>query len=547
MRKITLSTFAASIALTGGCSYLPSIKIERDPTHHERTEAQAARIADERDSATVSHSSAQPVIYDNGVFIAKTTARRKSTKHLPPVFYESTWFNTTIRDINEFAERITLRTKIPSVVGSDVIEALLDRMKRMSELGGQEESAGLNFPPIPVAGPDGAIDSAGNVAADATTDAASAMEMHINYSGGNLKGLLDTVASRYGVSWKYEEGQIRFFMHDTRSFYVRAVPGSSEASATVGSGGSQSTGGGNGKHTTGMTSQLSVWDGLQEAITAMLSEKGRAVTSPATSTVTVTDTPEVLERVAAFIDLQNELMSKQVMLSVEVLTVSSSREHDYSISWDLVYDTLKSRFGLTNLVATNTSGATEMSFGIVGTSNKFNGTRAIVNALAEQGKVSTKHTASVVALNNQPAPIQTGRQFGYVAESSITTTEVGQTTSVTQGQINSGFSMQVLPSIMPDGQVILQFAADITSLRELRSVAVGDVTIEAPDFDSQNFLQRVRMRSGETLVLSGYEADSATRRNAGVGNPFFSLFGGSARGGDVKETTVVLITPVIIN
>jgi type IVB pilus formation R64 PilN family outer membrane protein len=547
-----LTAIAASVLVLTGCGTMNPFSGDKESkSHHEKVTEQAERLNEEKRNTQITHTSAQPVVYNNGVYVAKTTARKEKEENLPAVFYESVWFNTTVKDINEFAERITLRTRVPTVVGTDVMEEMLDRSERLSEIADNMAEANKgSFPPLPASLPGvvPTMDSAGVRARQMALAAMSDNELKINYSGGTLKGLLDMVASRYGVSWKFERDQIRFFMHDTRTFHVRAIPGSAQASASVNAGGNQTIGSGNGQQTTGMNSDISIWTGVQDSINAMLSDKGRAVISPATSSITVTDTPTVLNRVAAFVDTQNSLMSKQVMVNVEVLSVSTSRGNDYSIQWNAVYDNLLKQYGIRNTVAdASTSGAVSMSFGIIQSNSKWNGTQAVINALSEQGKVSKKHTGSVVALNNQPAPLRVGRQFSYVAESSIQQTEIGTTTSITQGSINSGFSMQVLPTIMPDGQVILQFAADITALRDLRSVASGEIAVESPDYDSQNFLQRVRMRSGETLVLSGYEYEGESRNNAGVGSPFFPLLGGGISNNRSRETTVVLVTPVVIN
>ena len=107
--------------------------------------------------------------------------------------------------------------------------------------------------------------------------------------------------------------------------------------------------------------------------------------------------------------------------------------------------------------------------------------------------------------------------------------------------------MQVLPSIMEDNALILQFSADVSALREIRTITSGESSIEAPEVDTKNFLQRIKMRSGETLVLSGFEQTNGNLRYSGVGNARFPLLGGGMNAERNKESVVVLVTPVIIN
>ena len=546
---LQLSQIAGTVTRMSGCSVMQELMAPSE--HHTRTQAAATRVLDGKTQPSASHTSAQPVTYRNDVFVGKTTARITKTPDLPAVFYESVWFNTKVKDINEFAERITLRTKIPAVVGTDVMEEMLDRSERLAEISSNMSQTTQRFPSLPSAlpGVGPSVDSAGMLARQLATQAQDMSEMRINFAGGTLAGLLDMVSSRYGVSWRYERGQIRFFMHDSRTFFLKAIPGSARASAEVKTSGAQ-VGAGTGQQTTGVNSELSVWDGALQSVQSMLSGKGKVVASPSTNSITVTDTPTVLERVAQFVDAQNDLMGKQVMINVEIMSVAANRDHNYGLEWNLVYDDLERSFGIKNVLSDSASAAASalnLSFGVISSSSVLSGSTAMVKALSEHGTVSRKHSATLVALNNQPAPLQTGRQFGYVAESSTTITETGTTSSLTPGSVNSGFSMQVLPTIMPDGRVILQFAADVTTLREIRPVTSGEVTIETPDYDSQNFLQRVVMRSGETLVLSGLEVDGETKTNTGVGSPFFPWLGGGMTSGKQREITVVLITPIIVN
>ncbi|MEF9440553.1 hypothetical protein OWS73_06585 [Burkholderia sp. 1B3(2022)] len=66
--------------------------------------------------------------------------------------------------------------------------------------------------------------------------------VRIAYSGGTLRGLLDTASARFGVYWKYEDGAIVFFYTATRVYQVVAIPGDSKLDTNVVSGASNSGG-----------------------------------------------------------------------------------------------------------------------------------------------------------------------------------------------------------------------------------------------------------------------------------------------------------------
>ncbi|ENO77592.1 type IVB pilus formation outer membrane protein [Thauera sp. 27] len=539
---------AAAVPLTlAGCVTTPN-RIEADV---ERVGANADRLGRQVGVVTASRQDTQPVVFKDTVYIGSAAIKLEKQEVLPAIFNEEASFNNSVADLREFAERITLRTRIPVAIAP---ELYMSTTTHSTGVSAQSAPGGTGLPPIPGA-------STTSATLPAVGAANHSAKMDINFSGGTLKALLDMVAARYGVFWRYKSGEIQFFLNETKTFQVRAVPGTSKLDASVAttsgssnSSGSSSAGGesssmqqGNNSISTSVSSELSVWDGLGKSIEAMLSPTGKVVVSVATGTITVTDTPTVIKAVSSFIDQQNESLSKQVMITVQVLSVTKNDSDDYSISWDLVYDNLKSRYGLSNLVNA-APGASSLTLGIIRPSSKWNGSQAVINALTEQGQVHLETTASVVALNNQPAPIQTAKQVTYLAETTTTNTpDVGSSTAIRPGTVSSGFSMQVLPSIMEDGALILQFSADVSALREIRKITSGESSIEAPEVDTKNFLQRIKMRSGETLVLSGFEQTNGNLRYSGVGSARFPLLGGGMNAQRNKESVVVLVTPVIVN
>jgi type IVB pilus formation R64 PilN family outer membrane protein len=153
----------------------------------------------------------------------------------------------------------------------------------------------------------------------------------------------------------------------------------------------------------------------------------------------------------------------------------------------------------------------------------------------------------VVTLNNQPVPVQVAKQTSYLQSSQTTVVaQVGTTTTLTPGTVTSGFNMSILPHILTNGTVLLQFSTDISSLREIREVESGGSMIQAPEIDTRNFLQRVAMKSNETLIISGFEQTDDNLNRQGVGKANNYALGGGFRAGSNKESIVILITPTTV-
>jgi type IVB pilus formation R64 PilN family outer membrane protein len=515
-------------------------------------------------------ASAPPsVVHDNGIWLGKKVVK-VGPPPLPPIFLEPTTFDRTVYSLPELAERITLRSGIPTKVSPDALAAASgslpstqsERTSSVPALPSASPSAGgSGVPALPVGRPGG-----GN-----RTSAKAGGPVRINYSNGNFQNFLDTAAARFGVYWKYTNGAIQFYHTDSRAFQISAIPGDSTFSATVNSGatssGGESSGGGGGSggsggssggssggvsasnnQNTAVSSQLSVYSNVEKSIKAMLSAYGRTVASPATGTITVVDTPDVLERVAAFVENENQSLSRQVAINVTVLAVTLADSDEYGIKWNLVYKDLLKNYGVTNTLASATNSVGFSAGVLSSSSSKFAGTSLVIQALSEQGKVRRQTTATVVTLNNQPVPVQVARQTSYLKSSQTTTTAlVGSTTTLTPGTVTSGFNMSILPHILNNGTVMLQFSTDISSLRELRPVTSSNSMIEVPALDTRNFLQRVAMKSNETLIISGFEQSDDDLSRSGVGEAKNFLFGGGFKKQSNKEVIVILITPTAMS
>ncbi|NRR33758.1 PilN family type IVB pilus formation outer membrane protein [Oxalobacteraceae bacterium] len=538
---------ASALLVLPGCADLAS-KIDQG---FPRSEAGVSELVKDvgRPAPGAAAAPVAAVVHESGIWLGKNVVK-VGQPSLPPIFYEAATFDRSVASLSELAERITLRAGIPTKVSPDA-------------LGAAGAAEGATAQGGAMAGGSGQGGQGGRFAG-AAPRGASGGPLRITYGNGNFKGLLDMAAARFGVYWKYADGTIQFFYTDSRTFQINAIPGDSTLNANVSSGassiggvsggapgasGAAGTGGvsSNNSQTIGVASKLSVYASIEKSVGAMLSPYGRVVASPATGAITVVDTPDTLEQVAAFIEAENKSLSRQVVINVTVLSVNLADADEYGINWDLVYKGLSRKYGIRNSVAAGPS-STSFSAGIIDATSKLAGTSLMINALSEQGKVRRQTTASVVTLNNQPVPVQVARQTSYLQSSQTTVTPlVGSTTTLIPGTVTAGFNMSILPHVLANGTVMLQFSTDMSSLRAIRTVTSNGSSIETPEMDTRNFLQRVAMKSNETLVISGFEQTDDNLDRQGVGVPNNYLLGGGYKAKSNKEVIVVLITPTTMS
>lgn len=464
--------------------------------------------------------------------------------------------NRRFMTLNETASYITALTGIPSAVQLTQAQLAAQTQSGTSGTNGSMGMGmGMNM------GMTGTTGVAGTM--NAMTNSLNgynpmlSMVHHVNYTG-SISGLLDVVATRYNVNWEWDSnggGGVRFFKTKTKTFRILALPGDTSLSSKIGtsSSGSASSSGGSGSSSssqinTGVEfSGMSVWKGIEESIKTMLTTDGKVAVTPATGTLTVEDTPLILERVDRFVELQNQSLVKQVTINVKVLAVDLTDSNEYGINWDAVYKNVSSSFGLalSNNFAT-TTGAPTLTYSVLG-GGRWDGTKAMITALSLQGKVSQVTSASLVTINNQPAPLQVAKQTTYLASSTTTigTAGAGNTVSLTPGILTTGFSMNILPHILDNDKMMLQYSGDISALIRLNTVTSGGSSIQTPEIDTRNFMQRVVINSGETLVVTGFEQFSLNGTTQGPVSAEAVSLGGGVNTKKSKSQLIVLIQPVI--
>lgn len=580
MKKSNLVLTPMALVVAGvlaGCSVAAIAPIKDDADKGAATAAEHLNMI--RASRKVETAAPKPVAQhlDTDVYIPvrKMASSKLAKASQDPALARQITVNRTFVSAQELAERITALSGVPVIVSPDVTAMQPGQGMGQVGIGGgvpgmQGQGQGMtglpSLPPLPTAG---SIPGMNGMASPFGTAYSAVMQpggfpVNLSYTG-SLSGFLDVTSSRIGISWELLDGQIRLFRYVSKTFRLSALPGDTSMDAKVGT--TSSSGGAGGAGSSGSSqssssaqnsgvnfSGLSVWKGIEDSVKAMLTPAGKIVVASALGTITVTDTPAIVSAVEKFIEQQNVALSRQVVVNVRVLSIDMNTSDSYGINWDVVYTALSNNFGLGfNSGVAAIQGAGNLALSVLSTAGQstnssiksWAGSKAIIEALATQGKVSTVTSASVTTLNNQPAPIQVGRQTSYVASSSTSITTGVATTSMTAGMVNSGFSMSLLPHIIDGNRMLLQYAVDMSSLLSLNTVSSGTSIMQTPDLDTRNSLQRIMVNSGDTIVVAGFENSEVNAKSQGVAGAENPSLGGSVVGKRSKNIIVILLQPVI--
>lgn len=352
--------------------------------------------------------------------------------------------------------------------------------------------------------------------------------LNINYEG-RLIGLLDQIALQTGYGWDFsrEQNAITFARTMVRTFTLNAAPGKvdyenqltnksreSNSSSSIGGGVNSTVRTGDASSQIAQTykSKLTfdIWDDTLKTVESMLSSIGKATPNQGAGTITVRDRPENIRQITAYIDEVNSRYARQVALKVNVYALEVNDDSSAGIDLQMMFTNKDVAITAGNLSTIGTIGTASATI----VSGDLKNSQAILKALRQWGDAKQITSSGIVAMNNQPAPVEAVKRISYLAGSSIGTTDYGQTTELTPGEVTTGFSMTVTPHIMQGRRVILQYNVRLSALDSMETFSGGDVEIQLPQVSTRAFSQRAAMMMGQTLVLAGFEQAVQTQNSS---------------------------------
>jgi type IVB pilus formation R64 PilN family outer membrane protein len=380
--------------------------------------------------------------------------------------------------------------------------------------------------------------------------------------------LLTRIAGNFGLIWRYNGTSVELSRYITRVFTVQALPGEmsikdgvgdvqdsgSSSSSSSSAGGSYSASSSSSlKQSSEMQVEMKVWDELAATVRAIIGSDGKAVISPSSGTVTVTATPSVMEAVAAFIKEENERLSHQIAINVEIYSVTIEDTDNVDVSLSTAFARLGDlKFNVASAAGT----ASEAVQGTMGTMSLaiLNGgaerVSSVFKALSYVGDTTRVAQFPLTTLNNRPVARRIGRDRTYVASiSNDSSTESSYSSSTVEpGTIREGFSLQLTPRLLDDGRIMMQYSLSLTDIVDIATFDTGSAgTIELPETSSRVFVQQTMLRSGSTLVIGGYDDEKTTQSSQGVGSPYNYFLGGGSTNSKSRSMLFIAITPQVLD
>ncbi len=264
---------------------------------------------------------------------------------------------------------------------------------------------------------------------------------------------------------------------------------------------------------------------------------------PRTNSLVIRTSPRNFQSLQGILD-ELDRMVPQVLIKVLIADVTLDNTTQFGVQgfWekknDLHTDTATSHYGTTFNLPTQGFG-----YALTDSTGEFQGK---LNMFASEGKLRVLATPRILALDNQQAMINVGKQVPRITNSQVN--QLGNTiNSVTYEDI--GIQLQVTPHINPDGLVTMIVApevSDVASASESVAIAPG---VNNPTFNVNRASTTVAVRNGTTVVIGGLireTSDDAVEKVPILGDiPLLGYLFTNTTKKKVKRELMTFLTPYV--
>jgi len=378
---------------------------------------------------------------------------------------------------------------------------------------------------------------------------------HVPMGARPLPEVLDIVSRRLGVLWRYQDRALEFYRTETRVFDVRALTLSAHADARLGRAANSKSGGfDNSSRTSLVGTDQHVLLAIKQRLEPFLTRAAIIAAQPGASTsIVVTDTPEVLKEIAQYLEKENRILTRRVRLIFEEITLVTHRDAEFGLDWDTIWEQGKLAASLSSsLVGASVTGATA-TFGARPTASVRS--QAVLRALSKYGTVLRHVTIPVLTLNRRPVTHAVRTTFSYIdqvkstqnADNGHSPTRTGLgSVSVSQKEETVGAFLTLVPDAQENGQVLLSVAYDNTVAQPLKSVVVGDpgsrLQIQQITIDGHGTVQQVALKTGQPMLISGFDSKQDESDRSRLTPESALVLGGADRSRQSRTATLIMVT-----
>lgn len=486
------------------------------------------------------------VEFNEGYYVDKTPIQIiKDKKNLPTVFY---------KDVEIYTQKpITLNNLAGEVFKqSNLSIKFIDNRVTAASQEEQNSNSSQNNnyvpPPFPEVDPAQASNVPTSIVEVENNHLETDENILIDYNG-ELRGLLDYIAVKKSLKWRYDSttSKVFFYPFETETFTVFAVAENINLNSTIttntsaqnstSSEGSDSESGTTNEQEITFEQEQKYWDDVSDTVKNMLSTEGRVSFNKTQGKVTVTDNDYTLSQIKNYLSELNNDAYKQITVDFKIVNLKLDDTRDLGVNMNIINDKLSFSLGANALTAEN-------AFSNI-TWDNGEGDSILLNILDSYGTVKVDTNISVVTVNNMPVPVQVTQNQAYIKERRIESgaTESAPIEEIVTDTISQGVTATITPKAIGNN-VLLSYSMNLSVIDEL-ATAPGDTKIQLPITSTKNFVQKLTVRNGESKVVAAFEKIDSKSGSTHPLNSSLWFLGGQETFSKQKEIILLIATPYI--
>lgn len=288
--------------------------------------------------------------------------------------------------------------------------------------------------------------------------------------------------------------------------------GTSSSSSSSSSGGSGSNGATSGIKIDS-TDEVVFWTQLDTELKHVLNRPedkyvaGDPIINKNAGMITVTATQEQIDRLDRYLQKLQKKVKLQVLIDVQLLTVSMTRSKTTGIDWSQLYKlqnvNVDIAYNTDHYPRTDSATPSDDYVKLTGVSISLD---QVIKFLKTQGDVNSISNPKVLTLNNQPALVTAGTEYFYKITSSTNQGTSGGTTTTQNDEIKSVFAgilLDITPEISDNDMITLKINPSISETTTDMSKTTSSSRTTPPDLTRRQLSSVVTVKDGNRIILGG--------------------------------------------